>query len=150
MTCNFWKIKIARKSSSVPWKQRNPHILFHPIIEWNENFFKTFLSTSVFFWDPTYAVVLVVWADTCVWTIHLLPGSASALQTGLPRLSSFLGKVEGKWRLLSRHSAKFLQACSMLCVAQWSEVMHCGRQAAVEQKSYHGLEKPSQQHCQWH
>lgn len=72
------------------------------------NFFKTFLSL-VFFWDSTYAVVPVIWINICVWTIHVLWGSVSALQTRLSSLFSFLGKVEGKLGLLGCYSAKFLK-----------------------------------------
>lgn len=76
---------------------------------------KTFLSPSVFFWDSTYAVVTVIWADICVWKPQVLLGSVSSLKTLLPKLSSFLGKVEWELRLLGCHAAKLLEpaVCSV-------------------------------------
>lgn len=85
---------------------------------------KTFLSPSVFFWDSTYAVVTVIWADICVWKPQVLLGSVSSLKTLLPKLSSFLGKVEWELRLLGCHAAKLLEP--VVC-----SVWYSGRRSCV-------------------
>lgn len=90
-------------------------------------FEKTFPSPSVFFWDSTYAVVTVIWADICVWKAHVLLGSVSSLKILLP---PFLAKGNENWGSLAVTQPNCL---SLHCVVQWSKVWVMGRRLLLNQ-----------------